>query len=125
MPLKVKYVVRVERGVLNRAIYDMAVLFDPSSAAADGGLAGWNRKLLWSFGGGSGTPYKQFAPNSTWQVDYALARGYLVAVSAHTDQQLNSNSLGLLRANAECEIPLRVGFRMGGTIFGRWSTGRG
>ena len=55
------------------------------------GLAAWNRKLLWSFGGGSGTPYKQFAPNSTWQIDYALARGYLVAVSAHTDQQLNSN----------------------------------
>ena len=89
--MKVNYIVHVERGVLNRAIYDMAVLFDPSSGAAEGGLAAWNRKLLWSFGGGSGTPYKQFAPNSTWQVDYALARGYLVAVSAHTDQQLNSN----------------------------------
>lgn len=89
--VKVKYIVRVERGVMNRAIYDMAVLFDPSGAAADGGLAAWNRKLLWSFGGGSGTPYKQFAPNTTWQTDYALARGYLVAVSAHTDQALNSN----------------------------------
>jgi hypothetical protein len=83
--------VRVERGVMNRAIYDLAVLFDPSSAG-DAALAGWNRKLLWSFGGGSGTPYRQVAPNSAWQqVDYALARGYLVAVSAHTDQQLNSN----------------------------------
>jgi hypothetical protein len=89
--VKTKFIVRVERGVMNRGIYDMAVLFDPSSAAADRGLAGWNRKLLWSFGGGSGTPYKQFAPNSPWQIDYALARGYLVAVSAHTDQQLNSN----------------------------------
>ncbi len=89
--VKVKYIVRVERGVMNRALYDIAVLFDPSNAAAEGGLAAWNRKLLWSFGGGSGTPYKQFAPNSTWQIDYALARGYLVAVSAHTDQQLNSN----------------------------------
>ena len=89
--VKVKYIVRVERGVMNRGIYDLAVLFDPSNAAADGGLAAWNRKLLWSFGGGSGTPFKQFAPNSTWQIDYALARGYLVAVSAHTDQQLNSN----------------------------------
>jgi Tannase-like family of unknown function (DUF6351) len=88
---KVKFIVRVERGVMNRAIYDMAVLFDPSSTAADRGLAAWNRKLLWSFGGGSGTPHKQFAPNSTWQIDYALARGYLIAVSAHTDQQLNSN----------------------------------
>jgi hypothetical protein len=90
--VKVKYIVRVERGVLNRAIYDLAVLYDPGSAGSgDAALAGWNRKLLWSFGGGSGTPYKQFVPNSTWQIDYALARGYLVAVSAHTDQQLNSN----------------------------------
>jgi hypothetical protein len=87
---KVKYIVRVERGVMNRAIYDLAVLFDPSGTGS-ATLAGWNRKLLWSFGGGSGTPYKQLAPNSTWQIDYALARGYLVAVSAHTDQQLNSN----------------------------------
>ncbi len=89
--VKAKFIVRVERGVMNRGIYDIAVLFDPSNAATENGLAGWNRKLLWSFGGGSGTPYKQFAPNSTWQIDYALARGYLVAVSAHTDQQLNSN----------------------------------
>ena len=90
--VKVKYIVRVERGVLNRAIYDLAVLYDPGSAGpGDAALAGWNRKLLWSFGGGSGTPYKQFVPNSTWQIDYALARGYLVAVSAHTDQALNSN----------------------------------
>jgi hypothetical protein len=47
--------------------------------------------LLWSFGGSSGTPYKQFAPNSSWQIDYALSRGFMVGVSAHTDQALNSN----------------------------------
>jgi hypothetical protein len=89
--VKVKYIVRVERGVMNRAIYDLAVLFDPAGAGATG-LAAWNRKLLWSFGGGSGTPYIQFPPNTAWQqADYALARGYLVAQSAHTDQQLNSN----------------------------------
>ena len=87
----VKYIVRVERGVLNRAIYDFAVLFDPQPPEGLQPLAGWNHKVLWSFGGGSGTPYKQFAPNSPWQIDYALARGYLVAVSAHTDQALNSN----------------------------------
>jgi len=87
--VKVKYIVQVERGVMNRAIYDLAVLYDPSASDA---LVGWNRKLLWSFGGGSGTPYRQLPPNSPWQqLDYALARGFLVAVSAHTDQQLNSN----------------------------------
>jgi hypothetical protein len=51
----------------------------------------WNRKLLWSFGGGSGSPYKQFAPNSTWSIDYALSRGFMVAVGAHFDHQLNGN----------------------------------
>lgn len=88
----VKYIVRVERGVINRALYDIAVLFDPAQTwSAFAPQSGWNRKLLWSFGGSTGTPYKQFAPNSTWQIDYALARGYMVAVSSHTDQALNSN----------------------------------
>jgi Tannase-like family of unknown function (DUF6351) len=87
-----KYIVRVERGVINRAIYDVAVLFDPASVwSATAPQPGWNRKLLWSFGGGSGTPLKQFPPHSTWQLDYALARGFMVAVSAHTDQALNAN----------------------------------
>ena len=88
----VKYIVRVERGVMNRALYDMAVLLDPAQPwSVHAPQAGWNGKLLWSFGGGSGVPYRQVPPNSTWQIDYALARGFLVAVSAHTDQQLNSN----------------------------------
>jgi hypothetical protein len=87
-----KYIVRVERGVMNRAIYDIAVLYQlRSDAPVAASLGGWNRKLLWSFGGSTGTPYKQFPPNSTWQLDYALARGFMVAVSAHTDQALNSN----------------------------------
>lgn len=90
--VKAKYIVRVERGVINRALYDIAVLFDPATAWQPyAPQPAWNRKLLWSFGGNSGTPYKQFAPNSTWQIDYALSRGFMVGVSAHTDQALNSN----------------------------------
>ena len=38
--VKVKYIVRVERGVMNRAIYDMAVLFDPGSAGARSAAGG-------------------------------------------------------------------------------------
>lgn len=86
------YIVRVERGSINRGLYDIAVLFDPAQSwSATQPQAAWNRKLLWSFGGGSGSPYRQFAPNSTWAIDYALARGFMVGVSAHTDHQLNSN----------------------------------
>jgi hypothetical protein len=46
----VPYVVRVDSGVINRAIYQFAVLDD---------LAGWNRKVVVSFGGSSGTQYIQ------------------------------------------------------------------
>jgi hypothetical protein len=43
-------VVRVDSGVINRAIYQFAVLDD---------LAGWNKKVVVSFGGSSGTQYIQ------------------------------------------------------------------
>lgn len=46
----VPYIVRVESGVINRAIYQFAVLDD---------LASWNRKVVVSFGGSSGTQYIQ------------------------------------------------------------------
>ena len=37
--MTVPYIVRVERGTINRGIYDIAVLFDPTSARLDGTLA--------------------------------------------------------------------------------------
>ena len=46
----VPYIVRVDSGVINRAIYQIAMLDDP---------AGWNRKFVVSFGGSSGTQYIQ------------------------------------------------------------------
>jgi hypothetical protein len=45
----VPYIVRVESGVINRAIYQLAILEDE----------GWNRKIVVSFGGSSGTQYIQ------------------------------------------------------------------
>ena len=59
----VPYVVRVEAGTINRAIYQIAVLDDPTAATLDAASwqpgAGWNRKFVVSFGGGSGTHYIQ------------------------------------------------------------------
>ena len=46
----VPYIVRVDSGTINRAIYQLAMLDDP---------AGWNRKVVVSFGGSSGTQYIQ------------------------------------------------------------------
>ena len=51
---KVPYVVRVETGTINRAIYQIAVLHDPTTAEP-GPMAppkSWNGRLLYSFGGG-------------------------------------------------------------------------
>jgi hypothetical protein len=59
----VPYIVRVDGGVINRAIYQLAVLDDPTSATVNPEAytpsAGWNRKLMVTFGGSSGTQYIQ------------------------------------------------------------------
>jgi len=59
----VPYIVRVDSGVINRAIYQIAILDDPTADTLDPGAwkpgTGWNRKFVVSFGGGSGTHYIQ------------------------------------------------------------------
>ncbi|TMQ17140.1 MAG: hypothetical protein E6J91_10585, partial [Deltaproteobacteria bacterium] len=60
------FIVRIERGTLNRGIYDIAVLFDPGKDDARTGWkpvtpqAGWNGKVLYAFGASSGQPRLQF-----------------------------------------------------------------
>lgn len=90
----VPFIVRQERGTINRGIYDIAVLWDPSKPADQ--QTGWNGKLQYAFGVASGSPRRQFAPNTTWFTglatnDLALGRGFMTAVSSLTDHQLNSN----------------------------------
>jgi hypothetical protein len=59
----VPYVVRVETGTINRAIYQIAVLHNPVSEPDPDpliALNGWNKRLLYSFGGGcTGGWYRQ------------------------------------------------------------------
>ena len=57
----VPYIVRVESGTINRSIYRIAILDDPARRAPQAWRpgAGWNRRLMFSFGGGCGTNYDQ------------------------------------------------------------------
>ncbi len=88
----VPYIVRVERGTINRGIYDIAVLFDPTSDWKPyAPQAGWNGKLLYSYGASTNQPRVQQRPNSSWVDDAALSRGFMVAVNMLTDSALNSN----------------------------------
>ncbi|HEU4734615.1 MAG TPA: DUF6351 family protein, partial [Kofleriaceae bacterium] len=93
----VPYIVRVERGTVNRGIYDIAVLFDPTKDPVSTGWkpyapqAGWNGKVLYSFGASSGQPRRQFRSEQNWNDDAALSRGFLVVINSMTDSLFNSN----------------------------------
>jgi hypothetical protein len=90
--VKVPYIVRVERGTMNRGIYDIAVLFDPNKSwDAIVPQPQWNGKLLYLFGVSSGQPRRQVRPSVAWTDDKSLSRGYMVAVNSMTDSAKNSN----------------------------------
>jgi hypothetical protein len=93
----VPYIVRVERGTMNRGIYDLAVLFNPAQPWTSGAApqAQWNGKILYQFGAATGQPRRQARSTSVWTNDLALARGYLVAQNSMTDSSLNSNRVSM------------------------------
>jgi hypothetical protein len=97
------FIVRIERGTLNRGIYDIAVLFDPTKDDVKTGWkpvapqAGWNGKVLYAFGASAGQPRLQFHSEVSWADStvgtnaFALGKGFLVAVNSLTDSLYNSN----------------------------------
>ncbi|HUL66718.1 MAG TPA: DUF6351 family protein [Burkholderiaceae bacterium] len=88
----VPYIVRVERGTMNRGIYDIAVLFDPTQPwTGVAPQAQWNGKIYYQFGASTGQPRRQFRTSVNWTADLQLARGYLVAQNSMTDSSSNSN----------------------------------
>lgn len=77
----VPYVVRVERGAIDRGLYEVAVLD-----------RGWNHELLYQFGGGTAPHHSNGAPPSDL-VDMALARGFMVANNSLNTRGMNSNDV--------------------------------
>jgi hypothetical protein len=88
----VPYVVRVERGTIDRGIYDIAVLFDPAQDWKPWApQAAWNGKVVHSFGASTGQPRRQFRSEQSWVDDSALSRGFMVVDNSMTDSLFNSN----------------------------------
>ncbi len=88
----VPYIVRVERGTINRGIYDIAVLYDPASPwTAVAPQSQWNRKVIYTFGASTGQPRRQYRSEQTWTDDAALSRGFMVVDNSLTDSLYNSN----------------------------------
>jgi len=112
--MTVPYIVRVERGTMNRGIYDIAVLFNPSRPWDSGAApqAQWNGKVLYQFGASTGQPRRQARPATNWTgSDAALSRGYLVAVNSMTDSSLNSNRVSM--SETVMMMKERIGDRYG------------
>ena len=87
----VPFIVRLETGTINRAIYQIAVLHNPElgqpSAAAPSD--GWNGRLVYSYGGGCEAGYFQGSNTGGVLRESMLAKGYAVASST-----LNVNAQG-------------------------------
>lgn len=89
--LTVPYVVRLERGTMNRGIYEIAVLADPRHDGQPWAPhAAWNGKLLTTFGGGAAPYHRQSAPDATLDHN-ALSRGFMVASSGLLTHGRNTN----------------------------------
>src|SRR6202046_4790810 len=78
----VPYIVRVETGTIDRAVYQTAALYDGQAPTPLRPDTSWNGKLIYTFGGGCDAAFHQ--GNSTGGVldDEFLSLGYAVASSS-------------------------------------------
>jgi len=90
----VKYLIRVERGSINRGIYQLVTLYDPRDANVPWAPPkGWNGKLYWKFGPGGGFSRFETIPGvATIIDDKSLSRGFMVASASLTDGSNNINT---------------------------------
>jgi hypothetical protein len=92
------YVVRVETGVIDRAVYQFAALHggaDPSPVRPE---AGWNGRLVYHFGGGCNGGNRQGTTTAPVLDDLFLSQGYAVASS--TLNVLDNNCGTVISAEA-------------------------
>jgi hypothetical protein len=88
---KLPYIVRVERGTMNRGIHEIAVLFDPGAPWTPWDRQPhWEGKLLLKFGAGTGQIYRQGTPGPVLDDD-ALRRGFVVVASSMMINGQHSN----------------------------------
>jgi hypothetical protein len=88
---EVPLVLRVERGVVNRSVYELTVP-DPGPSGTTGAGA-WNGKLLYRFGGGCGTTYGQGALGASTQDPTYLRRGYAIATATFNSFAVQCNDV--------------------------------
>lgn len=94
--LSVPYIVRVETGTVNRAIYEIAMLHDPSEGEPDpwNKSSHWNEKLVYTHGGGCRGGWNQQGDHTGGVMRRGLfEQGYAVASSSLNVFGQNCNDL--------------------------------
>ncbi|MGI5230159.1 DUF6351 family protein [Actinoallomurus sp. CA-142502] len=95
---KVPYIVRVERGTIDRAVYEIAALYDGTAPSPTTPDRGWNGRLVYTFGGGCNAGYHQGRSTGGVLDDLFLGQGYAVASS--TLNVLDNNCSPIISAEA-------------------------
>jgi hypothetical protein len=116
---EVPYVVRIETGTINRAIYQIAVLHDPLTDPEPDPWqppAGWNGRLIYTFGGGCVNGwFRQGARTGGVFDDVMLRQGYAVASS--TLNVFGNNCNDLLAAETMMMVKERFSEAYGAPAF--------
>ena len=94
----VPYIVRVETGVIDRAVYQTAALFDGQAPSPFRPDTSWNGKLIYTFGGGCNSGFHQGTSTGGVLDDQFLSLGYAVASS--TLNVLDNNCSTIISAEA-------------------------
>jgi hypothetical protein len=90
----VKSMLRLEKGSINRVIYQVLTYFDPEQPWAPWApQKGWNRKLMWKMGASTSANHFESAPSASIFDANALAAGFMTANSSSTEHSLNNNEL--------------------------------
>ena len=114
----VPFIVRVQTGTVNRAVYESAMLHDPAEPSPDPWTrsAGWNGKLVYTHGGGCrGGWYQQGSRTGGVLRDGLLDRGY--AVTSATLNVFGQNCNDLLASETHMMVKERFIESYGPPIF--------
>ena len=106
----VPYIVRVETGTINRAIYQISMLHDPVNEPTPGRFtrpAGWNERFVYQFGGGCAAGYHQSRTTGNvlqtpsggdiLQYGYAMASSSLNVFGNNCDDVISAETMIMVR----------------------------
>ncbi|MFF1822920.1 DUF6351 family protein [Kribbella sp. NPDC058245] len=89
----VPYIVRLETGTIDRAVYQFAALYDGTDPSPVRSQQNWNQKLVYTFGGGCNAGFHQGNQTGNVLNDLFLSQGYAVASSTLNVPETNCSTV--------------------------------